>query len=129
MNETPAVADHPDTTGSGPQTFGRLRRDASQWRALIERQRAGGLSIAAFCRQHDVVTASFYAWRRRLGESSASPQRTDFVRLEPAQPEVEKELQVIEVRFDRGATLRCPSAQLRELVLLLIGQAGGEAMC
>jgi transposase-like protein len=107
----------------------RVRRDASQWRVLIERQQASGLSIAAFCRQHDVVTASFYAWRRRLDESSASPQRTDFVRLEPAQPEVEKESEVIAVRFACGAMLRCPSAQLRELVLLLIGEAGGEATC
>ena len=129
MNETPAVPDHPDTTATGPQTSGRSRREASQWRALIERQQASGLSIAAFCRQHDVVTASFYAWRRRLRESSASPQRTDFVRLEPAQPEMEKESEVIVVRFACGTMLRCPSTQLRELVLLLIGQAGGEAMC
>lgn len=113
------------------QTSGRCRRDAWQWRTLIERQQASGLSIAAFCRRHDVVTASFYAWRRRLGESSGSPRRTDFVRLEPAQPPggVEEGSEVIEVRFGRGATLRCPASHLRELVSLLIGEAGGEARC
>ena len=131
MNETPArsVPDQPDPTATGPQTSGRCRRDASQWRALIDGQQASGLSVAAFCRRHDVVTASFYAWRRRLGESSASPQRTDFVRLEPASPEVAKESEVIEVRFACGATLRCPASHLRELVSLLIGEAGGEARC
>lgn len=38
------------------------------WRELIERQARSGLSVAAFCEQWRVSTASFYAWRKRLRE-------------------------------------------------------------
>jgi transposase-like protein len=37
-----------------------------QWRQWIARWRSSGLSIAAFCAQHDLSTANFYAWRSTL---------------------------------------------------------------
>jgi transposase-like protein len=37
-----------------------------QWRQRLERQRASGLSIAAFCRKEGVSQAAFHAWKRRL---------------------------------------------------------------
>jgi len=66
----------------------RPRRDASQWRALVEQQRVSGQSVKAFCAEHDLGEASFYAWRRHLRQSadpagggssqaSASPPPTD----------------------------------------------------
>jgi hypothetical protein len=38
-----------------------------QWRQRIARQRASGLSIAAFCRREGVSPATFHAWKRKLG--------------------------------------------------------------
>ena len=44
-----------------------------KWRDLIERQRASGLSVAGFCRRDGVAASSFFAWKRKLGSSPATP--------------------------------------------------------
>ena len=44
-----------------------------KWRDLIERQRASGLSAAAFCRRDGVAASSFFAWKRKLGFFPATP--------------------------------------------------------
>ena len=44
-----------------------------KWRDLIERQRASGLSAAAFCRRDGVAASSFFAWKRKLGFVRATP--------------------------------------------------------
>jgi transposase-like protein len=47
------------------------------WRKRIERQRKGGLTVATFCRQEGVSSATFYAWKRKLqGETPTKPKRT-----------------------------------------------------
>jgi hypothetical protein len=37
------------------------------WRQHHSRQRASGLSIAAYCHRESISAAAFYAWRHRLG--------------------------------------------------------------
>lgn len=47
----------------------KMRRDGTkerQWRIRIDRQRRGGGTIAAFCREIGVSQASFYFWRREI---------------------------------------------------------------
>lgn len=45
-----------------------------QWRQRMERQRASGLSIVAFCREEGVSLATFHAWKRKLhGPASTRP--------------------------------------------------------
>jgi hypothetical protein len=39
---------------------------AAYWRELIERRSQSGLSIARFCEQAGVSTASFYQWQSKL---------------------------------------------------------------
>jgi len=42
-------------------------RDAAErWREILRKQRAGGLTVAAFCRRSRIPQASFYKWRRKL---------------------------------------------------------------
>jgi hypothetical protein len=36
---------------------------------MVQRQRASGLSVAAFCRRAVVPVSTFYSWRRRLAHS------------------------------------------------------------
>ena len=46
-------------------------RDAGRegfWRATLKRQAASGLSVRAFCRQHNLAESNFYAWRRTIAE-------------------------------------------------------------
>lgn len=45
----------------------RQRRGASEWSEVLSRFAASGLSVAAFCEQEGVSTASFYRWRGLLG--------------------------------------------------------------
>jgi hypothetical protein len=45
-------------------------RDLSRehyWRQHHSRQRASGLSVAAYCHRESISAAAFYAWRHRLG--------------------------------------------------------------
>jgi hypothetical protein len=42
------------------------------WREIVERHRASGLSMAAFCRRESIRASLFYAWNRRLREEGAS---------------------------------------------------------
>jgi hypothetical protein len=42
------------------------------WRQHHVRQRASGLSIAAYCQRESISAAAFYAWRHRLAEASLS---------------------------------------------------------
>lgn len=106
----------------------RQRRDASQWRALIEQHRESGLSVRAFCGQQALNEASFHAWRRRLRDQASpnSHASAGFVRL---QPQDDGEDGVIEVRFACGATLHGPSRCLPELVRLLKGDAVEKRSC
>jgi transposase len=62
---------------------GRARdeRKERQWRRRIEQWRVSGLSVRAFCAQHGLAQASFYAWRRVLERRAA--ERPAFV---PAMP-------------------------------------------
>jgi transposase-like protein len=40
------------------------------WRQVVARQHTSGLSIQRFCQQEGMATATFYIWRRRLGQGA-----------------------------------------------------------
>jgi hypothetical protein len=42
-----------------------------EWREIFRQQQASGLPVTAFCRQHRVPQASFFAWRRKLREAGS----------------------------------------------------------
>ena len=44
------------------------------WEARLGRYRDSGMTISEFCLREGVSTASFYQWRKRLGENS-TPRR------------------------------------------------------
>ena len=46
------------------------------WERRISRQQRSRLSIAEFCGEEGVSSASFYAWRRRLRGLGRSPAPT-----------------------------------------------------
>jgi putative transposase len=69
----------------------RVRRSRAQWRSVIARAARSPLAVAAFCRAEGISTASFYTWRRRLGEaapsdSSAPVAGPGFLELEAMAP-------------------------------------------
>jgi hypothetical protein len=56
----------------------RRRRSESEWRALVERQKASGLSQIEFCQQEGIARSTFEVWRRRIASRSVAGQ---FVEL------------------------------------------------
>ena len=56
-------------------------RTPEQWQQLIDKQVSSGMQVATFCREHNLNTSSFYAWRHRLANkevsSSISPSLTE----------------------------------------------------
>jgi hypothetical protein len=63
----------------------RDKRREAQWRRAIRRQQRSGLTIRAFCGEHDLRETAFYFWRAELARReaehdqrqwSARPRRT-----------------------------------------------------
>jgi hypothetical protein len=106
--------------------FRRTRRNSKSepfWRDLVDRWKASGQSVVAFCAAHRVSQATFYAWRKRL---TASRQRT----VPP--PPAFAAVRVIpnptaEVSLPSGLVVRVPvnadPATVARLVLALRGAA------
>jgi transposase len=53
------------------------------WRTMVRQWRSSGLSVRAFCAEHDLAEPSFYAWRRTLAERDASAVPFVPVRVAP----------------------------------------------
>jgi Transposase. len=85
-----------------------LRR---RWRDLIEQHRRSELTIADFCRRHEVSTAAFYQWRRRLREDHQPTPAFHPVAVRDDSPIAEP----LTVRFDRGAVLEIPPGDSQSL--------------
>lgn len=77
-----------------------------KWREIVERQRASGLTVAAFCRDNRVATSSFFAWKRKLGGRPAVFVEAAVVGMPPAT------LAMIEVRLRNGRRVRVFDAGL-----------------
>jgi hypothetical protein len=53
-------------------------RDAAKekfWRRMLQRWRRSGLTVRAFCEQHELSEGSFYAWRRIIAERDQEATR------------------------------------------------------
>lgn len=57
------------------------RRSAEQWRELLAAFGDSGLGVEAFCRREAISVASFYRWRRLLGEGAPAQGTAEFVDL------------------------------------------------
>ncbi len=88
----------------------RQRRTRAQWARLVAAQAASGLSVEAFCAEHDLGVTSFKRWRRRVSQPLTPAA---FVEVPapsaPAAPEgagtIELELELAEgirLRLRRG---------------------------
>lgn len=72
-------------------------RKRGDWVALLERQRASGLSISAFCRREQIAAATFFYWKRRLAPEMRSA------------PELESALEMQSVSERRSSPERRPA--------------------
>jgi hypothetical protein len=93
-----------------PDSDARLR-----WTRLIALQRESDLTIAQFCNRHDVSTASFYQWQRKLPKLSDSPGQFLPVQVETA-PGLRS---MTQVQFPCGTRIDFDSADTAALNLVL----------
>ena len=47
-------------------------RSQDQWKNIFKEQENSGSTIVGFCRQHQIPTATFYAYRKKLGVSQSA---------------------------------------------------------
>ena len=93
------------------------------WRDLIERWKASGQSVAAFCAAHRVNQATFYSWRKRLATRTryTTPPAHVFapVQLVPDP--------TAEVVLPNGLIVRVPAATDPTVVAGLVAALGSAA--
>lgn len=91
------------------------------WRTLIDSFDADRWTVAEFCRRHDVSTASFYSWRRRLRGRRASQESSEGPAFLPVQvcPEEPPAERSVQVHLPGGVRVDVPACE-PELLLQLI---------
>lgn len=86
------------------------------WRAHQSAQRGSGLSVAAYCRRHDLGYARWMYWQRRLGGALVP------IAVVPATaPGVPSAALTLELTLPGGASLRVSGATVSDLVALTRG--------
>ena len=104
-----------------PRTSYRDPKPESYWRDLIDRWRASGKSVAAFCAAQYVSQATFYAWRKRLdaGARHTVPPTPAFasVRIVPDP--------TADVLLPAGLVIRVPLGADTTAVARLVAALGG----
>ena len=48
------------------------------WKGIIDKYRESGLSVAEFCKEHNISTGRFYHWRRRFSNEHCKEDKGFF---------------------------------------------------
>ena len=108
------------------------------WRERVTAWAASGLSVRAFCQQHQLTETTFHHWRRELrdrDDAAASPARPRFVPvtvLPAAEPVASSATLAVEVRCPSGHVVSLPNADvatLRSLFAALAPLTGEASPC
>jgi hypothetical protein len=91
------------------------------WRDLIDRWKASGQSVAAFCAAHRVSQATFYSWRKRLA-ARARPTTLPDPAFAPVQVVPDPTAEVV---LPTGLIVRVPVATDPAAVARLVAALGG----
>lgn len=65
---------------------GRTRRSAEEWRAVIAKFEASGVSALRFCREEKLSRGAFARWRQELAATEAPTSLERFLEVKPAEP-------------------------------------------
>lgn len=82
-----------------------------RWEHVLAKQAGSGLSIAEFCRRNEVSAASFYQWRKKLGQRQ--PVAEAFV------PVAVLGAAMLRVEFPCGVVMQLPAGDDRSLTKLV----------
>ena len=56
----------------------------SQWAEVIRDHKASGLSITAYCKEHNISRNSYFYWQREIKKTAIAEASNMFVEVEPA---------------------------------------------
>ena len=109
------------------------------WRERVTAWAASGLSVRAFCQQHQLTETTFQYWRRELrvrdeaaSSSSARPTFVPVTVLPAAEPVASSATLAVEVRCPSGHVVSLPNADvatLRSLFAALAPLTGEASPC
>jgi len=85
------------------------------WRKAVAGWNKSGLSVRAYCSQHNLREANFYAWRRELAERDRT--KAPAVKFVPVHVRAEA---VVEVALPDGIVVRVPADLEASTVAALI---------
>lgn len=93
-----------------------------QWRQRLHQWQDSGLSVRAFCRQHQLSEPAFHWWRRRLQEAppTTAASTASFVPLTV----VASAPPAVTLRLPSGVRLRIPAGCDRQSVADLLALLG-----
>jgi transposase-like protein len=101
----------------------QTRRAAREkWQQIIEAQRSSGQTATAYCRDHGITAASFFAWKRRLRPVA---QTMEFVEVKTARAAEPADGDGIEVHLHGGRRLLLRRGFDRALLVEAIGALEG----
>lgn len=92
------------------------QRSAADWQTLIKQCDESDLSIADFCKQHNIATSGLYTWRKRFTEESSTAPEETFIEVtpqitsSPSQTDASKKSWDVELELGQGCILRIRSA-------------------
>ena len=101
----------------------RRRYSRDQWRSWLVEHRTSGLSISAFCLEHDIPENSFYYWRKKFTgkQSQDTGAEPMFVPVSVVSQDA------LEVRFPHGVSMRVPrDVEAVRLVVDALREVGDE---
>ena len=94
------------------------RRTLADWKQLIDLQKEGGLSIAAFCKQKNIPTSNFYKYRNKLNLNKSSDVFVKAERISP-QPLLSPQLVLTYGESQLTVTHDCSPSWLADLIKAL----------
>lgn len=102
-----------------------------RWARIVSETEASGLSLRAYCRQHEVRESHFYHWRRILeaeGRKSASkaPERAFVLVKAPERSGRGSEGAALELVLERGWRLRIPRGVDEATLQTVLGALGAR---
>jgi hypothetical protein len=101
---------------------------ADQWQHRLQRYRASGQTVAAFCAAEGVSVASFYAWQRRLRATTPPTPKiaTAFVPVHLRRLDLNTTLELL---LPDGLVLRLPADVEPLWLRQLLDLPGGATPC
>ena len=88
---------------------GRVRRNESEWSAIISKWQKSGLKPRGFCRREQLQLSTFLRWQKKCqaGSEAPAPKAAEFIEVTAAPGRVaESSSWVLEIALPNGCELR-----------------------